>query len=203
METPTRLVSIYTEATPNPETMKFVLNKMLFAQNSADFPTRESAEGISPIALALYDEFAFVNGIFIMNNFVTVTKKPNFEWYEIVGEVREFIRGYVSNGGEMVNEEVWREQLAQTPGGDPNAINADDDAIVAKIKEILTRYVQPAVEGDGGSIVFRSYQNGLVTLGMQGSCSGCPSSTITLKSGIEGLLKRMVPEVQSVEAEAL
>lgn len=203
METPTRLVSIYTEATPNPETMKFVLNKMLYSQSSADFPTREAAEGVSVLAVSLYDQFAFVNGVFIMNNFVTVTKKPDYEWYEIVGEVREFIRGYVSNGGEIVNEAILRDRLAQEPGGDPNAIHADDDAIVVKIKEMLTRYVQPAVEMDGGTIVFRSYKDGLVTLGMQGSCSGCPSSTVTLKSGIEGLLKRMVPEVQGVEAEAL
>jgi Fe-S cluster biogenesis protein NfuA len=203
METPTRLVSIYTEATPNPETMKFVLNKMLYAQNSADFPNREAAEEASPLAIALYNEFDFVNGVFIMNNFVTVTKKPDCEWYEIVGEVREFIRGYISNGGEIVNEAAMQSRHAETAGGDPNAINADDDEVVAKIKEMLTRYVQPAVEMDGGTIVFRSYKDGLVTLGMQGSCSGCPSSTVTLKSGIEGLLKRMVPQVQSVEAEAI
>ena len=88
-------------------------------------------------------------------------------------------------------------------GGDPNRIAEDDPETVKKIKEMLTKYVQPAVEGDGGSIVFRSYEAGIVTLGMQGSCSGCPSSSITLKAGIEGLLKRMVPEVQEVVAEAL
>lgn len=198
-----RVVSIYTEATPNPETMKFVLNKILFLQNSADFPTRADAEGISPLALALYDQFDYVQGVFIMNNFITITKTAETEWFELIPELREFIRNYVANGGEIINEQAYAERIQAAPVNNTNEVREGDDAIVVKIKEMLTKYVQPAVEMDGGSIVFRSYENGVVRLGMQGSCSGCPSSSITLKAGIEGLLKRMVPEVQAVEAEDL
>lgn len=198
-----RIVSIYTEATPNPETMKFVLNKMLYAQNSADFPTREDAEGASPLAISLFDTFAYVKGVFVMNNFVTVTKTPTTEWFEVVPEVREFIRQYVEEEKEIINEEILRQKLAEKPGGNPNEVQEGDSEIEAKIKELIKTYVQPAVEMDGGSIVFRSYQEGIVYLGMQGACSGCPSSTVTLKAGIEGLMKRMIPEIKAVEAEMM
>ncbi len=199
-----RIVSIYTEATPNPTTMKFVLNKMLFPQNSADFPTREDAEEASPLAIALFDKFDFVKSVFIMNNFITVAKGSEQEWYELIPDLREFIRNYVAEGNEIVNLEVLKQRLVSNPQSNAgNMVLEDDSEIVVKIKEMLTKYVQPAVEADGGSIVFRSYQDGIVRLGMQGACSGCPSSSVTLKAGIEGLLKRMIPEVQSVEAEML
>ncbi len=202
-ETTARLVSIYTEATPNPETMKFVLNKMLFAQNSADFPTLDRARTLSPLATVLFEQFDFVAGVFIMNNFVTVTKKGNADWYEIVAELREFIRNYVSNGGEVINEAAWQAVAHESSDINPNYINENDAEIVQTIKGVLTKYVQPAVEMDGGTIVFRDFKDGVLTLGMQGACSGCPSSTVTLKAGIEGLMKRMVPEVITVEAEML
>ena len=198
-----RVVSIYTEATPNPESMKFVLNRMLFAQNSADFRTAEDAVGISPLATALFENFESVQGVFIMNNFVTVTKAIQKDWIEMIPALREFIRAYVGDEKPIIDADAINDYMDNHSGGDPNRIAEDDPETVKKIKEMLTKYVQPAVEGDGGSIVFRSYQEGIVTLGMQGSCSGCPSSSITLKSGIEGLLKRMVPEVQEVVAEAL
>ena len=204
MSAPNRVVSIYTEATPNPQTMKFVLNRMLFAQNSADFPSFEAAEEASPLAAAIFKSFPFVGGVFIMNNFVTVSKATTDEWYELIPELREFIRNYVAEDHQIINLEVLKERLDNKEvGTNTNAIAEDDTETVKKIKEMLTKYVQPAVESDGGSIVFRSYTDGVVHLGMQGSCSGCPSSTVTLKAGIEGLLKRMVPEVQSVEAEML
>lgn len=199
-----RIVSIYTEQTPNPETMKFVLNKMLFAHNSADFPSPDDARAISPFATALFDEFPYINGVFVMNNFVTVTKKAEHDWLEITGDLREFIRGYVTNGGEIIDQVAWSERVSSAVSENAgNLILGDDTEVVKKIKEMLTRYVQPAVEMDGGTIVFRKFDEGVLTLGMQGSCSGCPSSTVTLKAGIEGLLKRMVPEVQSVEAEMM
>jgi len=197
------IVSIYTEATPNPQTMKFVLNRMVFPQNSADFPDSESAAQASPLASNLFNTFDYVQGVFIMNNFVTVTKSANSEWFEAIPALRDYIKNYVASGEPIVDEAALKTFLSNTEGGDPNQIQADDSETVAKIKEMLTKYVQPAVEMDGGSIVFKSFNEGVVTLGMQGSCSGCPSSTITLKSGIEGLLKRMVPGVESVEAQAL
>ncbi len=204
METTNKIVSIYTEATPNPATMKFVVNQMLLPQNSVDFPKPEAAKDISPLAEALFNAFDYVSGVFIMNNFVTITKAGEEpDWFEIAPKLREFIRNYVSEGKQVVNTDALKAMVAANPDANPNEVSANDSEIVAKIKELLTKYVQPAVEMDGGAIVFRSFNNGVLTLGMQGSCSGCPSSTITLKAGIEGLLKRMVPAVESVEAEML
>lgn len=204
METTNKIVSIYTEATPNPATMKFVVNQMLLPQNSVDFPKPEAAKDISPLAEALFNAFNYVSGVFIMNNFVTITKTgDDNDWFEIAPQLREFIRNYVSEGKQVVNTDALKAMVAANPDANPNEVSANDSEIVAKIKELLTKYVQPAVEMDGGAIVFRSFNNGVLTLGMQGSCSGCPSSTITLKAGIEGLLKRMVPAVESVEAEML
>ncbi|MGB0839352.1 MAG: NifU family protein [Chitinophagales bacterium] len=197
------IVSSYTEATPNPETMKFVLNRMLYAQNSADFPSRSDAEGASDLATALFDTYDFVKGVFIMNNFVTITKTPEAEWFEVVPEIREYIRSYVAAEKSIIDVAVLQERVQNSTQHISNQIRENDPEMVQKIKELLTKYVQPAVEMDGGSIVFRSYKDGIVRLGMQGACSGCPSSTVTLKSGIEGLLKRMIPEVQGVEAEML
>lgn len=197
------VLSIYTEATPNPATMKFVVNKMLFAHKSADFPTAEEAQAASPLAAALFAQFGYVNGVFIMNNFITINKNTDLEWFEVIPELREFVRNYLSAGGEIIDEQLLHETLLETPGAATNMVQEGDSEVVVKIKELLAKYVQPAVETDGGTIVFRDFQDGVVTLGMQGSCSGCPSSTVTLKSGIEGLMKRMIPEVQSVEAEAL
>lgn len=182
-------VTIYSEATPNPETMKFVANTMIYPLNSADFPTRESAQDISPLASKLF-EFNCVNGVFIMNNFVTITKKADIEWFEVVPILKEYIKAWLEEGRPVVtkNESVFDE---------------NDSESVKKIKELLENHVKPAVEMDGGAISFKSFENGVVTVTLKGSCSGCPSSTITLKSGIENLLKRMVPEVEEVVAESV
>ncbi len=204
MSTPNRIVSIYTEDTPNPQAIKFVLNRMLFPQSSADFTTLEEAEAVSPLATKLFKDYDFVSNVFIMNNFVTVTKKVAEPWYELIPDLREAIKTYISEGHTIIDTDAYAKAVAENPSSaNPNVIREDDEEVVKKIKEMLTKYVQPAVEGDGGSVVFRSFDQGIVRLGMQGACSGCPSSSITLKSGIEGLLKRMVPEVESVEAEML
>lgn len=184
-------LEVYAEQTPNPETMKFVFNKMILPDDSADFPTRESAVP-SPLAKNLF-EFNFVNGVFIMNNFVTITRTEGAEWDEIVPIMREFLKSYV----EAKEPILIRSE--KTVVGDFGA----DNVTVAKIIDVLDTYVKPAVEVDGGMISFKSYENGVVTVEMKGSCSGCPSSTVTLKRGIEGMLQRMVPEVREVIAEAL
>ncbi len=204
MSTPNRIVSIYTEDTPNPQAIKLVLNRMLFPQSSADFTSLEEAEEVSPLATKLFKEYDFVSNVFIMNNFVTVTKKVDTAWYELLTELREFIKSYVAEGHPIIDTDAYAKRVAENPSSaNPNAVQEDDEEVVKKIKEMLTKYVQPAVEGDGGSVVFRSFNEGIVRLGMQGACSGCPSSSFTLKQGIEGLLKRMIPEVESVEAEAM
>jgi Fe-S cluster biogenesis protein NfuA len=190
------VISIYTEMTPNPETMKFVANKLLYPGKSIDF-AEESLATPSPLAKELFG-FPFVKGVFIASNFVTLTKTAETEdWQDVIPAIKQFLKDYLENGGVVVNEE----ELAQMqPTG--NTVHADDDDIVKRVKELLENYVKPAVEMDGGAIQFKSYEDGVVNLMLQGSCSGCPSSMITLKAGIEGMMKRMIPEVKEVVAEA-
>ena len=190
------VISIYTEMTPNPETMKFVANKLLYPGKSIDF-AEESLATPSPLAKELFG-FPFVKGVFIASNFVTLTKTTETEdWQDVIPAIKQFLKDYLENGGVVVNEE----ELAQMqPTG--NTVHADDDDIVKRVKELLENYVKPAVEMDGGAIQFKSYEDGVVNLMLQGSCSGCPSSMITLKAGIEGMMKRMIPEVKEVVAEA-
>ena len=190
------VISIYTEMTPNPETMKFVANKLLYPGKSIDF-AEESLATPSPLAKELFG-FPFVKGVFIASNFVTLTKTAETEdWQDVIPAIKQFLKDYLENGGVVVNEV----ELAQMqPSG--NTVHADDDDIVKRVKELLENYVKPAVEMDGGAIQFKSYEDGVVNLMLQGGCSGCPSSMITLKAGIEGLMKRMIPEVKEVVAEA-
>ena len=194
LKTGNTIVSIYTEMTPNPETMKFVANKLLYPGKSIDFPDEASA-GPSPLAKELF-AFPFIKAVFIASNFVTLTKTPDTQWDEVIPSIREFLKQYLEAGKAVVNEDEVK------PKADSNIISADDTDVVKRIKELLENYVKPAVEMDGGAISFKGYENGTVKLMMQGSCSGCPSSMISLKAGIEGMMKRMIPEVQEVVAEA-
>lgn len=185
-------IMVYTEATPNPETLKFVTNKVLLPHESVDFPDEQAAQR-SPMAAELFT-FPFVKGVFIANNFVTITKSPDTDWHEVMPSLRDFIREYSASNKTIVDETYLKElqEMRQADHAD-----TDDET---KIKQLLDKYVRPAVEMDGGAIIFDSYEDGIVKLQMQGSCSGCPSSMVTLKAGIEGLLKRMMPEIQGVEA---
>jgi NFU1 iron-sulfur cluster scaffold homolog, mitochondrial len=180
-------INVYTESTPNPATMKFIVNKLLI-NGSVDFATKESAEK-SPFAKELF-KFSFVNGVFFASNFVTVTKFENDSWDDIMPILKEFVKGAVES--ELVI------QLEEAP-----EVSFEGTDTEVKIQQILNDYVRPAVEQDGGAITYKSYDEGVVTVELRGSCSGCPSSTVTLKSGIENLLKRMVPEVTEVVSEAL
>ena len=192
------VISIYTEMTPNPETMKFVANKLLYPGKSIDFPEEQSA-GPSPLAKELFS-FLFIKSVFIASNFITLTKTPDTDdWQDVVPTIKQFIKDYLENGGTVINED---ELLAARKQDASNTVQADDDDVVKRIKELLENYVKPAVEMDGGAIQFKSYADGVVNLALQGSCSGCPSSMITLKAGIEGMMKRMIPEVQEVVADA-
>jgi Fe-S cluster biogenesis protein NfuA len=133
--------------------------------------------------------------VFIASNFVTLAKTPDTNWDDVIPSVRQFLKEYLEEGREVINEE-----LIVKPA---DAIISDNDTdVVVRIKELLENYVKPAVEMDGGAISFKGFEDGTVTLMLQGSCSGCPSSMITLKSGIEGMMKRMIPEVKEVVAEA-
>lgn len=190
------VISIYTEMTPNPETMKFVANKLLYPGKSIDFPDAESAKP-SPLATELFG-FPFIKAVFIASNFVTLTKTADAEWMDITPSIRQFLKDYLEEGKAVVNEE----EVVTVKQESSNTVLADDDDVVKRIKELLENYVKPAVEMDGGAIQFKSYNDGVVSLMMQGSCSGCPSSMITLKAGIEGMMKRMIPEVKEVVAES-
>ncbi len=190
------IISIYTEMTPNPETMKFVANKLLYPGKSIDFPDTTSAKP-SPLATELFG-FPFIKSVFIASNFVTLTKTSATEWEDVIPSIRQFLKEYLEEAKVVVNEE----ELAAVKQSSSNEVSADDDDVVKRIKELLDNYVRPAVEMDGGAIQFKSYDDGVVNLMMQGSCSGCPSSMITLKAGIEGMMKRMIPEVKEVVAEA-
>ncbi len=191
------VISIYTEMTPNPESMKFVANKLLYPGKSVEFQD-ESSAAASPLATQLF-AFPFVKSVFIASNFVTLTKTDETEnWQDVIPSVRQFLKEYLEEGNIIINEE----QLATRKTESTNTVHADDDDVVKRIKELLENYVKPAVEMDGGAIQFVSYEDGVVNLKMQGSCSGCPSSMITLKAGIEGMMKRMIPEVREVVAES-
>ena len=189
------IISIYTEMTPNPETMKFVANKLLYPGKSIDFQD-ESQAAPSPLAKELFS-FPFIKSVFIASNFVTLTKTSETDWNDVIPTIRQFLKEYLEESKPVINED---EVVVVKSEG--NTIDADDDDVVKRIKELLENYVKPAVEMDGGAIQFRSYDDGVVNLMLQGSCSGCPSSMITLKAGIEGMMKRMIHEVKEVVAEA-
>ncbi len=200
METVTQSpVMIYTEQTPNPESLKFVTNKMLY-QGTADFREASQAEEWSPIAKALF-EFPYVKGVYVCNNFVTVTKEFNYAWDDIMLKLKAYIKEYVVAGNTIVNEGYADAMLKLEAERGEIEYTGDEIELVKKIKELIDTYVKPAVEMDGGNIEFKSFKEGIVTVVLQGSCSGCPSSTVTLKAGIEGMLKRMVPEVTEVVSE--
>tara|TARA_Y100001978_G_C23647139_1_gene411398 strand:- start:121 stop:729 length:609 start_codon:yes stop_codon:yes gene_type:complete len=193
-------ISLYAEATPNPNVMKFTANKMLVDTRIYEFNNR--AEAIdSPLALELFG-FSFVDSVFISNNFISVSKKANsIEWADIVMEIREFIRDYLVDGGVVIKEN------AQAKNDIPivehkEELNREFTQIEQKIADLLDEYVRPAVEQDGGFISLKKFEDGIVTVSLQGACSGCPSSSQTLKGGIEGLLKKMMPnEVIEVIAD--
>ena len=184
-------VHIYHEAVPNPNSMKFVLNFMLMDEGAIgkEYVSAASTHD-SPLAEELF-KYEFTDKIFIAKNFVTLTRKASYDWADIVPVVRNFIKTFLEEGEKVFLES--EEKIEQN----------QDSEIVTKIKDILEEYVRPAVEGDGGAINFDSFDeaSGKVTVVLQGACSGCPSSTITLKAGIENLFKKMMPEeVQEVEA---
>lgn len=203
METPTIPVVLYAESTPNPATMKFVANRMLIDDGAtAQYLSADQTAG-SPLAQKLF-RFPFVKGIFISANYVTVTKTDTLSWDDITLELREFIRDHIAKGNPVVTEIPKQEVATDSTFKSTTTVYTEHAAPQSetehKIVEILEQYIRPAVEQDGGAITFASYKDGIVTVQMRGSCNGCPSASVTLKAGIEALLKRMVPGVQEVVA---
>ncbi|MBL1232205.1 MAG: NifU family protein [Vicingaceae bacterium] len=199
--------TVYAEMTPNPNTMKFVSNRWLITNDkSYEILANQRVGGPSPLAEKLFN-FPFINGVFIAANFVTLTKSDIIEWQDVVMELRDFITDYLnSEEGVVIREEFLnpaKEEVVSEASSD-NTVKPSENKnftdFEQKIVEILDEYIKPAVESDGGAIELDSYNNGVVKVVLKGSCSGCPSSTMTLKAGIEQMLKNMLPEVQSVEA---
>lgn len=200
-----RVVTVYAEVTPNPATMKFVTDVMLMnGGESAEFLNAEEAKGHSSMAEALFN-FPFVKSVFFANNFVTVTKTEAIEWDFVARELREFVKQWAENHDSVVENIPAPRSMASASGSEAKIVdvapelNTETDRL---IYNLLEEYVKPAVESDGGAIDFKSFDEltGTVTVVLRGSCSGCPSSTATLKGGIESLLKTHCPEVSEVVA---
>ena len=176
---------IQTEGTPNPATLKFLPGTQVMASGTANFEN-VAAAGTSPLAQRLF-EIEGVSGVFFGGDFITATKTDAADWTLLKPQILGAIMEHLSQGKPVVDSEAAAEAI-------------DDDPTVAQIKELLNTRVRPAVAQDGGDIVFRDFKDGIVYLHMQGACAGCPSSTMTLKHGIENMLKHYVPEVQEVQA---
>ena len=178
---------IQTEQTPNPATLKFLPGQTVMEKGTANFPTAESAAD-SPLAGRLF-AIDGVTGVFLGADFVTVAKSEGVEWHVLKPPILGALMEHLTAGLPVVAER-----------GEAAAEDGDDDEIVTQIKELLDTRVRPAVAQDGGDIVYHGFADGVVYLHMQGACAGCPSATVTLKMGIENLLKHYVPEVARVEA---
>ncbi len=190
-------VTVYAESTPNPDVMKFVANKTLIS-GMFEFKTPAEAQQ-APIASVLFN-FPFVKEVFVNKNYISITKNTMVEWEDIVMELRDFIKNYLADGKPLFNDSIL-----QNSDSSANSISEKTPStpVEEEIVAILNEYVKPAVAQDGGNIAFQSYDesNKTVKVILQGACSGCPSSTVTLKNGIETMLKQMLPnDVKMVEA---
>ncbi|WP_298418938.1 NifU family protein [uncultured Kordia sp.] len=182
-------VTVYAESTPNPTVMKFVANKKII-DRMLEFKSIDDTK-YAPLAQSLF-HFPFVKEIFLDKNYISITKYDMVEWNDIVMEIREFIRNYIQEGKEVVSKDIPAEQKEQIELSEESFEALDD--ISKEIVNILEEYIKPAVASDGGNIMFDSYDpnSKVVKVVLQGACSGCPSSTMTLKSGIENTLKNLL-----------
>jgi Fe-S cluster biogenesis protein NfuA len=181
---------IQTEQTPNPATLKFLPGRTVMASGTANFTDPETAARTSPLAERLFS-LPRVRGVFLGADFITVTKDGDGDWYQLKPAILAVIMEHFTAG---------RTVLLAADSGIVEASQEDEDEVVSQIKELIETRVRPAVAQDGGDIIFHDYEDGVVYLHMQGSCSGCPSSTATLKAGIENMLRHYIPEVVEVRA---
>jgi Fe-S cluster biogenesis protein NfuA len=179
---------IQTETTPNPATLKFIPGRAVMAEGTAQFANAPAAEGRSPLAQRLFS-VPGVTGVFLASDFISVTKAGTQDWFQLKPQILAAIMEHYTSGQPVV--------LAPAA---PSETDAADDEVVSAIKELIETRVRPAVAQDGGDIVFEHFADGIVYLQMHGACSGCPSSTATLKAGIENMLRHYIPEVIEVRA---
>lgn len=187
---------IRTELTPNPSTRKFLPGETMMEAGTRDFADAESA-GASPLAAALFSAGS-VEGVFFGRDFISVTAAPGASWDELEPEIVGILLDHFVSGAPLFNTaSAAGIQVADGPDFEEDPADAD---IIAQIQELIETRVRPAVAQDGGDIIYRGYKDGHLYLGLQGACHGCPSSAITLKNGIENLIRHYVPEVETVEA---
>ena len=188
---------IETEATPNPATLKFLPGEQVMSAGTREF-TSDEAAAASPLAQALFD-LSDVTGVFFGRDFVSVTAGPGVEWSALKPQVVSVLLDHFVSGAPLFTHDGGNGILVGADDEDVGDDPADAD-IVAQIRDLIETRVRPAVANDGGDIIYRGFREGVVYLTMQGACSGCPSSSATLKQGIESLLKHYVPEVSEVRA---
>lgn len=198
---------IYIEETPNPISLKFVANKLILVSGASAEYTSVSETKDAPIAKALF-QFPFIKSVFISANFITLLRTDSVEWQDIRDELRVFITNYLNSSKPIITKLPVKEIPKDSGFKDKVIVNTNHSApkneVENKIIEVLEQYIRPAVEQDGGQITFKELKEKTVVVQMRGSCSGCPSSTVTLKAGIEALLKRLLPDdVNEVISEAI
>lgn len=194
-----KVIEVYAESTPNPAALKFVTGRILLGEGQVEYHNKQQAS-ISPLASQLFD-FSGVKSVFITGNFITIVKDSDTDWYELMPVFREFIKSFLSSGEKVFLSNPLPSSIrnGETVSEATMQPVAEGD-MESQIRSVLEEYVLPAVEQDGGHIRLMSCDDGVVKVLLQGACSGCPSSTMTLKSGIENLLTRMVPGVKEVVA---
>ena len=194
--------NIYAESTPNPATMKFVSNRYLVVDGQVYEYGLDDDLDNSPLAAKLLN-FPFISKVFIASNFVAITKTDIIEWQDVIHQLRDFLGDFLNNDGVVVKVSAMEMENVEEKKSTISTPKRDDlEGIDAKISDILDEYIRPAVESDGGAIHFHSYDEGKVSVVLKGACSGCPSSTMTLKAVIENMLKEMLPN-QITEVEAI
>jgi Fe-S cluster biogenesis protein NfuA len=182
---------IQTEETPNPSTLKFIPGKVLLENGTQEFKSKQSAKSNSLASMLFEDEN--VDGVFIGKDFITITKSNEVNWESLKPSILSKIHDFLSSGKKIESKKKNNKKVREN-------YNKKDLGIVKQIKDLLEERIKPAVAQDGGDISFVKFDNGVVYLELRGACAGCPSSTITLKSGIENMLKYYIPEIVSVEA---
>ena len=192
--------TIYAESTPNPTTMKFVSNRYLVIDGQQYEYTPEEDLSNSPLAAKLLN-LPFVSKVFIASNFVAVSKTDIIEWEDVIHQLRDMLSEFLNGGGQVIIKSKADEEAGNETEDASGKDESEFSDIEKKVSSILNEYVRPAVEGDGGAIELHSCVEGKVKVVLKGACSGCPSSTMTLKNGIESMLMDMLPgEIKEVEA---
>lgn len=186
-------ILIYTEQTPNPDTLKFVTSKMLY-EGIADFSDKELAEKWSPLATGLYN-FPYIKSLVINRNFISIDKNNENNWRDIMYEIKDYIKNFLESENSIINEGYKEMQEAEWQR---KKESGEIDSTKEHIMEIIDNHVRPWIEQDGGGIEFLSYEDGIVLVKLYGACSTCSSATVTLKAGVEQILKSMIPEIKEV-----